>query len=140
MPHIGEWPASEYFFRNSSASASIAASFVVGQFEATITQMIDDQLYVAAAEADGVDMSDETLQAYSPERPDNEELWITDISWRDEETTALLVVSDGGFGKRTALREYRRQGRAGYGVLIPFIIGGMMLQVLLHLWRMAVNR
>jgi len=35
----------------------------------------------------------------------------------DEETTALLVVSDGGFGKRTALREYRRQGRAGYGVL-----------------------
>jgi DNA gyrase subunit A len=35
----------------------------------------------------------------------------------DEETTALLVVSDGGFGKRTALKEYRRQGRAGYGVL-----------------------
>ena len=29
----------------------------------------------------------------------------------------LLVVSDGGFGKRTALKEYRRQGRAGYGVL-----------------------
>jgi nitrate/TMAO reductase-like tetraheme cytochrome c subunit len=28
----------------------------------------------------------------------------------------------------------------GYAVLIPFIIGGMMLQVLLHLWRMAVNR
>jgi DNA gyrase subunit A len=35
----------------------------------------------------------------------------------DEQTTALLVVSDGGFGKRTALKEYRRQGRAGYGVL-----------------------
>ena len=35
----------------------------------------------------------------------------------DEETTALLVVSDGGFGKRTALKEYRRQGRAGFGVL-----------------------
>jgi predicted CXXCH cytochrome family protein len=30
--------------------------------------------------------------------------------------------------------------KAGYGVLIPFIIGGMMLQVLMHLWRMAVNR
>ena len=30
--------------------------------------------------------------------------------------------------------------KAGYGVLIPFIIGGMMLQMLLHLWRMAVNR
>jgi predicted CXXCH cytochrome family protein len=30
--------------------------------------------------------------------------------------------------------------KAGYNVLIPFIIGGMMLQVLLHLWRMAVNR
>ena len=35
----------------------------------------------------------------------------------DEETTALLVVSDGGFGKRTPLKEYRRQGRGGYGVL-----------------------
>jgi DNA gyrase subunit A len=35
----------------------------------------------------------------------------------DEETTALLVVSDGGFGKRTALKEYRTQGRGGYGVL-----------------------
>jgi hypothetical protein len=27
-----------------------------------------------------------------------------------------------------------------YAVLIPFMIGGMLLQVLLHLWRMAVNR
>jgi DNA gyrase subunit A len=35
----------------------------------------------------------------------------------DEEATALLVVSDGGFGKRTPLKEYRRQGRGGYGVL-----------------------
>ena len=35
----------------------------------------------------------------------------------DEETTALLVVSDGGFGKRTALKEYRVQKRGGYGVL-----------------------
>ena len=35
----------------------------------------------------------------------------------DEETTALLVVSDGGFGKRTALKEYRTQKRGGYGVL-----------------------
>jgi predicted CXXCH cytochrome family protein len=30
--------------------------------------------------------------------------------------------------------------RMGYLVLIPFIIGGMALQILLHLWRMAVNR
>lgn len=30
--------------------------------------------------------------------------------------------------------------KAGYGVLIPFMIGGMLLQILLHLWRMAVNR
>ncbi|MFP5220496.1 MAG: DNA gyrase subunit A [Actinomycetes bacterium] len=35
----------------------------------------------------------------------------------DEDTTALLVVSDGGYGKRTPLREYRAQGRGGYGVL-----------------------
>jgi predicted CXXCH cytochrome family protein len=30
--------------------------------------------------------------------------------------------------------------QTGYAVLIPFMIGGMLLQVLLHLWRMAVNR
>jgi hypothetical protein len=35
----------------------------------------------------------------------------------DEETTALLVVTDGGFGKRTKLSEYRVQGRGGSGVL-----------------------
>jgi DNA gyrase subunit A len=35
----------------------------------------------------------------------------------DEDTVALLVVSDGGYGKRTPLREYRVQGRGGYGVL-----------------------
>ncbi len=35
----------------------------------------------------------------------------------DEQTTALLVVSDGGYGKRTRLAEYRTQGRGGYGVL-----------------------
>jgi predicted CXXCH cytochrome family protein len=27
-----------------------------------------------------------------------------------------------------------------YAILIPFMIGGMLLQILLHLWRMAVNR
>jgi predicted CXXCH cytochrome family protein len=30
--------------------------------------------------------------------------------------------------------------KLAYAVLIPFIIGGMALQMLLHLWRMAVNR
>jgi nitrate/TMAO reductase-like tetraheme cytochrome c subunit len=30
--------------------------------------------------------------------------------------------------------------RTFYAVLIPFMIGGMLLQILLHLWRMAVNR
>ncbi len=30
---------------------------------------------------------------------------------------ALLVVTDGGFGKRTRLSEYKRQGRGGQGVL-----------------------
>ncbi len=29
----------------------------------------------------------------------------------------LLVVSDGGYGKRTSLAEYRRQGRGGSGIL-----------------------
>jgi hypothetical protein len=30
--------------------------------------------------------------------------------------------------------------KVAYGVFIPFIIGGLVLQMLLHLWRMAVNR
>jgi DNA gyrase subunit A len=35
----------------------------------------------------------------------------------DESDDALLVVTDGGFGKRTQLSEYKRQGRGGQGVL-----------------------
>ncbi|MEX2289216.1 MAG: DNA gyrase subunit A [Mycobacteriales bacterium] len=35
----------------------------------------------------------------------------------DETDDALLVVTDGGFGKRTRLAEYKRQGRGGQGVL-----------------------
>lgn len=30
--------------------------------------------------------------------------------------------------------------KTGYAILIPFMIGGMLLQMLMHLWRMAVNR
>jgi predicted CXXCH cytochrome family protein len=30
--------------------------------------------------------------------------------------------------------------KVGYAVFIPFIIGGLALQIFLHLWRMAVNR
>lgn len=30
--------------------------------------------------------------------------------------------------------------KVGYSVFIPFIIGGLFLQILLHLWRVAVNR
>ena len=30
--------------------------------------------------------------------------------------------------------------KLGYGILIPFMIGGMVLQILLHLWRIAGNR
>jgi predicted CXXCH cytochrome family protein len=30
--------------------------------------------------------------------------------------------------------------KVGYAVFIPFIIGGLGLQIVLHLWRMAVNR
>jgi nitrate/TMAO reductase-like tetraheme cytochrome c subunit len=30
--------------------------------------------------------------------------------------------------------------KTAYAVLIPFMIGGLVLQMLLHLWRMAVNR
>ena len=37
LPHIGEWPASEYFFRNSSAAASTAASSVVDALTLSIS-------------------------------------------------------------------------------------------------------
>ena len=30
--------------------------------------------------------------------------------------------------------------KLAYWFLIPFIIGGLLLQMLLHLWRVAVNR
>ena len=33
---------------------------------------------------------DEALRRYSPAHPEREELWITDISWRDDETTDHL--------------------------------------------------
>ena len=33
---------------------------------------------------------DETLRRYSPASPEHEELWITDISWHDDETTDHL--------------------------------------------------
>ena len=35
----------------------------------------------------------------------------------DDTDVALMVVTDGGFGKRTKLTEYRPQGRGGSGVL-----------------------
>jgi oligoribonuclease NrnB/cAMP/cGMP phosphodiesterase (DHH superfamily) len=40
---------------------------------------------------------DEALQEYGPTNPDNEELWITDISWRDRATDVHLerLVSEG---------------------------------------------
>lgn len=33
---------------------------------------------------------DDALRRFSPAHPENEELWITDISWRDDETTQHL--------------------------------------------------
>lgn len=33
---------------------------------------------------------DDILRSYSPAQPEREELWITDISWRDDETTEHL--------------------------------------------------
>lgn len=33
---------------------------------------------------------DDSLRRYSPTNPDREELWVTDISWRDDETTQHL--------------------------------------------------
>jgi DNA gyrase subunit A len=45
----------------------------------------------------------------------DDELLAMQVASNDDD--ALLVVTDGGFGKRTRLSEYKRQGRGGQGVL-----------------------
>ncbi|MCW2616821.1 MAG: gyrase subunit [Frankiales bacterium] len=49
---------------------------------------------------------------------DGDELLAMQVARADggEELAALLVVTDGGFGKRTRLSEYKRQNRGGQGV------------------------
>ena len=34
----------------------------------------------------------------------------------------------------------RLRGQLFYKIFIPFMIGGLVLQILLHLWRVVVNR
>lgn len=46
---------------------------------------------------------------------DGDELLAMDVVWGDTDKD-LLVVTDEGFAKRTAISEYRLQGRNGYGV------------------------
>ncbi|MBT1172619.1 DNA gyrase subunit A [Bifidobacterium sp. MA2] len=46
---------------------------------------------------------------------DGDELLAMDVVWGDTDKD-LLVVTDEGFAKRTAIEEYRLQGRNGYGV------------------------
>ncbi len=51
--------------------------------------------------------------------PGDDELLAMQVARADSTGSqeALLVVTDGGFGKRTLLSEYKRQGRGGQGVL-----------------------
>ncbi|WP_419004356.1 DNA gyrase subunit A [Bifidobacterium pullorum] len=46
---------------------------------------------------------------------DSDELLAMDVVWGDTDKD-LLVVTDEGFAKRTAISEYRLQGRNGFGV------------------------
>ena len=46
---------------------------------------------------------------------DGDELLAMDVVWGDTDED-LLVVTDEGFAKRTAISEYRLQGRNGFGV------------------------
>ena len=46
---------------------------------------------------------------------DGDELLAMDVVWGDSDKD-LLVVTNEGFAKRTAISEYRLQGRNGYGV------------------------
>lgn len=46
---------------------------------------------------------------------DGDELLAMDVVWGDSDKD-LLVVTDEGFAKRSAVSEYRLQGRNGYGV------------------------
>ena len=46
---------------------------------------------------------------------EGDELLAMDVVWGDSDKD-LLVVTNEGFAKRTAISEYRLQGRNGYGV------------------------
>ncbi len=89
----------------------------------------DDDLLLVSRQAQSIRFhaSDDTLRPMGRDTSGvigirlaaDDELLAMQVAPRDgdEESTALLVVSDGGFGKRTRLSEYRRQGRGGSGVL-----------------------
>jgi DNA gyrase subunit A len=49
--------------------------------------------------------------------PGDEVLALQVVPAGEQDALELLVVSDGGYGKRTPLGEYRRQGRGGSGIL-----------------------
>ena len=47
---------------------------------------------------------------------------VLSMSVATDDEQALMVVTDGGFGKRTLLAEYPRQGRGGKGVLTARVV------------------
>ena len=47
---------------------------------------------------------------------------VLSMSVASDDQAALMVVTDGGFGKKTPLSEYPRQGRGGKGVLTARIV------------------
>ncbi len=54
---------------------------------------------------------------------DGDELLAMDVVWGDSDKD-LFVVTNEGFAKRTALREYRLQGRNGFGVKAVQLVEG----------------
>lgn len=60
-------------------------------------------------------MGRQTAGVQSMKFRDGDELLAMDVVWGDSDKD-LLVVTDEGFAKRSAVSEYRLQGRNGYGV------------------------
>ncbi|QDB80594.1 DNA gyrase subunit A [Georgenia wutianyii] len=52
----------------------------------------------------------------------DDELLAMDVVHPGHESSALFVVTEGGFAKRTAIEEYRVQGRGGLGIKVANLV------------------
>lgn len=115
-------------FSNMRASGIIAIGFDEGDelIRARISSGKDD-IFMATREGQSIRFSEEDVRAMGRTArgvkginlSDNDELVAMEVlpMGSDDSTLRLLSVSSKGYGKRTALNEYRQQGRGGSGII-----------------------